>query len=642
MASQQLTDRQLKLRNYHARKVAERRSAVQTTAPAATASSKAPQPTTMIADAALQPSSASASTANQTVKQRSLVDEQQHHSNIPPARQQRSLLAAEQQQHLIQLNSRQRSLLTEKSTSVDAATDTTITEQAEMKRMSSSRSSSPAKRLYRHTSNKNGYGSNRTIGGNNGSTSASSGGYGYGSKESYGSNNYSSSSSSSSRGSSKQSLPAVSATQKAAFMAGFRENDATIATTKRDDGGGGRADGPTIGPERRDTVQGRTATTTTATKTNNNTTLSTGGTSSATMTGYANSTIGTPSLDNRDKMERMFAARKRKAQIEMIAAVENAAIGDKDSVRGENGGSSVDNAHRSGGRDADEDNYAPSTRESMASTTHTIQSKSSRSVGSTSGGSIPGSVGSKSAYSTVSQATQRTGASASSASYASRRALEMYLGTTTNSSVGTASVASLGTASVASVDRSGSLDSLDNVSAASKGVVGKLPPVKEESSHSLLGGSSRTVVTTNVSPNAKSVFREVGETSTSTANASTNGILRTSSSSLSKESRDGGGGGYRDDDNGGSISGKSVRFLSPLAKSVSNPQCSPPRSRVSRLQSDGSRTVAMEAEQSPMKQMEVPKAGEEDMEFALFVAGLKREVAGDHMEVRRMMVTFAL
>jgi hypothetical protein len=50
----------------------------------------------------------------------------------------------------------------------------------------------------------------------------------------------------------------------------------------------------------------------------------------------------------------------------------------------------------------------------------------------------------------------------------------------------------------------------------------------------------------------------------------------------------------------------------------------------------------MEAEQSPMKQMEVPKAGEEDMEFALFVAGLKREVAGDHTEVRRMMVTFAL
>jgi hypothetical protein len=70
---------------------------------------------------------------------------------------------------------------------------------------------------------------------------------------------------------------------------------------------------------------------------------------------------------------------------------------------------------------------------------------------------------------------------------------------------------------------------------------------------------------------------------------------------------------------------KTVRFLSPLERR--NPQCSPPRMRLPEVV-DGD----VQEEEEVVDEMK-QEVEEEDVDFLLFVAGLKREVAGDHTEV---------
>ena len=73
---------------------------------------------------------------------------------------------------------------------------------------------------------------------------------------------------------------------------------------------------------------------------------------------------------------------------------------------------------------------------------------------------------------------------------------------------------------------------------------------------------------------------------------------------------------------------KTVRFLSP------NPQCSPPRHRLAEDQGKGVEEAAVKGQ---VKVDREEACAEEDADFLLFIAGLKREVAGDHTEVSDSM-----
>ena len=76
---------------------------------------------------------------------------------------------------------------------------------------------------------------------------------------------------------------------------------------------------------------------------------------------------------------------------------------------------------------------------------------------------------------------------------------------------------------------------------------------------------------------------------------------------------------------------KTVRFLSP------NPQCSPPRHRLAEDQVKAVEEVSVEG-QAKVGTEDI--CAEEDADFLLFIAGLKREVAGDHTEVSDSFTIF--
>ena len=78
--------------------------------------------------------------------------------------------------------------------------------------------------------------------------------------------------------------------------------------------------------------------------------------------------------------------------------------------------------------------------------------------------------------------------------------------------------------------------------------------------------------------------------------------------------------------NANNNSEKTVRFVSPLARK--NPQCSPPRPRLV-----DHHAPAEQSAKDIEEEKDVVDKEEEDVDFLLFVAGLKREVAGDHTEV---------
>ncbi|KAL3786593.1 hypothetical protein HJC23_008189 [Cyclotella cryptica] len=80
-----------------------------------------------------------------------------------------------------------------------------------------------------------------------------------------------------------------------------------------------------------------------------------------------------------------------------------------------------------------------------------------------------------------------------------------------------------------------------------------------------------------------------------------------------------------------SKSEKTVRFVSPLERRrMTRPQCSPPRSRIPPKMPE---QTTVQSDTGEIVKEETMDVDEEDVEFMLFVAGLKREVAGDHTEL---------
>ena len=297
----------------------------------------------------------------------------------------------------------------------------------------------------------------------------------------------------------------------------------------------------------------------------------------------ANSSIGLPALDNRDKMKRMFAARRRKAQIEMSVGGNTSSGGAIVSGCGGSGSDSAGNSREST-NSIQSLNSIGSSKSSSTLSSHSLSHRSSSS--SNSGGGI--GIGSESGN------ADSTGNDSSSKS----RNSDVRKGRT------------------------------------------QLPSVKEESSHSL---SSAATATTSHTTNAP--LKSFAERSTTNSAIGTVGILRESSSTVRENILN------SDTVYGSSSSNSSnkmVRFhLPPKEEKLRNSQCSPPRTRmVSNTRAEeeaGGEVVARQIGKDSLLGRDVVGSiadDDEDMEFVLFVAGLKREVAGDHMEVSVICIAF--
>ncbi len=290
----------------------------------------------------------------------------------------------------------------------------------------------------------------------------------------------------------------------------------------------------------------------------------------------ANSTIGTASLDNREKMKRMFAARRRKAQLEMSAP-------------GGNGGESFGN--EGGESEMGRFNYSSSN-----AGIHTYNDGTSETP-------------TKSTSSTSSSSTEKIYGSDSSLRF-SRKAYEKYI------------VANGAERSGINGDSGSSMDV-----AKFSGVGMKLSSQKNESSQTVVGNSV-AAESPSCRLHATILPKQHLRESSSEKDAVEDvvltkklpeSILRESSSYDPNES-------------------KTVRFQLPtpqMDQGQRNPQCSPPRPR--KFTNDESTSEKRYPSKVKPDVVLIPdvamKGDNEDIDYVLFIADLKREIATDHSEV---------
>ena len=297
------------------------------------------------------------------------------------------------------------------------------------------------------------------------------------------------------------------------------------------------------------------------------------------------STIAGAASGSNKLMKQMFAARRRRAQVEMSKPTKPRA----DSI----GSVSTLNTAETAG---------------TAATSLTYSTADGR----------PSAVSDAAGRSEAASAKKSAGTSRS------RRALEMYLGKTTKqqpsregggSSVvsGSSCEKSLGTSTLSTRDSlnlcgSESMDSLDNRTVGSTtSTRGILPVVREESSASLISG--QTVRLDNTS-------RSLNPSAKDEVSLRSNAELEDCTAAMSS---------VRIED--GSTQ-KSVRFhLSPLErlKKKKKAQCSPPRA--------ATRSDETGREELTSVEKVAEEEEEDDEQFAMFMAGIRSELARDHTEV---------